>query len=132
MTPFNESLRLTPEQIAEFHKQAPAAKSPDSARQKGTKYTWTSYSYEKQLDLAKSSRIPLLAVLAELHRLHFQARNKKAPIELGNSRLRTLGFSHHDKKRALHILERAGWITVKWNKLRTPQVTIVSGFTHGV
>jgi hypothetical protein len=106
MTPFNESLRLAPEQIAEFHKQAPAAKSPDSARQKGTKYTWTSYSYEKQLELAKSSRIPLLAVLAELHRLHFQARNKKAPI--------------------------AGWITVKWNKLRTPQVTIVSGFTHGV
>jgi hypothetical protein len=102
-------------------------KSPVSGRQNAKKYKWTQYDYREQLELAKLTRIALLAVLAELHRLHFVAWNKKAPIKFGNSALRSLGFSHHEKIRALQALERAGWITVQWHKRKSPLVTIMRG-----
>ena len=91
------------------------------------KYKWTRYDYREQLELAKLTRNALLAVLAELHRLHFLAWNKKAPIVFSSSSLRSFGFSHHDKIRALHSLEKAGWITVQWHKRKSPLVTIVRG-----
>jgi hypothetical protein len=102
-----------------------------SDRQSQKKYKWTSYDYREQLELAKVTRIALLAVLAELHRLHFEAWDKKAPIKLNNSILRSLGFNHHDKIRSLQVLERAGWITVQWHRRESPLVTIVRGLSHG-
>jgi hypothetical protein len=84
------------------------------------------------LELAKQTRSALLAVLAELHRLHFQAWNRKDPVRFGNSMLQSLGFSHHEKIRALEALEKAGWITVKWHKRKAPQVTIKRGLSHGL
>jgi DNA-binding MarR family transcriptional regulator len=91
------------------------------------KYKWTRYEYQEQLELAKLTRNALLAVLAELHRLHFLAWDKKAPIEFSSSVLRSLGFSHHDKIRALQSLEKAGWITVQRHKRKSPMITIVRG-----
>ena len=70
-------------------------------RQSSETYEWTRYDYQEQLELAKQTRIALLAVLAELHRLHFAARDKKAPIEFSSVTLRSLGFSTHDKIRSL-------------------------------
>jgi hypothetical protein len=89
---------------------------------------WVGYNYLDLLELAKQTRNALLAVLAELHRLHFLAWDKKAPIVFSNSTLRSLGFSHHDKIRALQSLETTGWITVQWHKHKSPLVTIVRGF----
>jgi hypothetical protein len=98
-----------------------------SDRQSQKKYKWVQYDYQELMKLAKLSRNALLAVLAELHRLHFVAWNKKAPIKFGNSALRSLGFSHHEKIRALQALERAGWLTVQWHKRKSPLVTIMRG-----
>jgi hypothetical protein len=111
------------------------SKIPDhriSNHQTPEKYKWTGYDYREQLKLAKQTRNALLAVLAELHRLHFQAWNKKEPVRFGNSALRSLGFSHHEKIRALEALEKADWITVKWHKRKAPQVTIKRGLSHGL
>jgi hypothetical protein len=96
-----------------------------SDHQNRKKYKWTQYDYREQLELAKLTRNALLAVLAELHRLHFIAWGKKAPIRFGTSVLRSLGFSRHDKIRALRTLEKAGWITVQWHKCKSPDVTRV-------
>jgi hypothetical protein len=101
-------------------------------RQSRKKYKWTQYDYQRQLELAKLARDVLLAVLAELHRLHFQAWDKKTPIRFGNSVLRSLGFDHHAKIRALQILEKAGWITVQWDKRKSPLITIKQGLLHGL
>jgi hypothetical protein len=68
---------------------------------------WVGYNYLDLLELAKQTRSALLAVLAELHRLHFQAWNRKEPVRFGNSALRSLGFSHHEKIRALEALEKS-------------------------
>jgi len=57
-------------------------KPQPSDRQSQKKYKWTRYEYQEQLELAKLTRNALLAVLAELHRLHFLAWDKKAPINL--------------------------------------------------
>ena len=83
------------------------------------------------MELAKLTRNALLAVLAELHRLHFLAWNKKAPIKFGSSVLRSLGFSHNEKIRSLQALERAGWITVQWHKRESPLITVVRGLPNG-
>jgi hypothetical protein len=103
-----------------------------SGRQSGKKYKWTRYEYQEQLKLAKLTRNALLAVLAELHRLHFLAWDKKAPIKFGSSVLRSLGFSHHEKIRSLQALERAGWITVRWHKRKSALIAIVRGLPHGL
>ena len=107
-------------------------KSQPSGRQSREKYKWTRYDYRDQLELAKLTRNALLAVLAELHRLYFLAWNKKASIKFGSSALRSLGFSHHEKIRALQALEKAGWITVQWHKCRAPLIIIVRGFDSDV
>jgi hypothetical protein len=92
------------------------------------KCKWVQYSYVDQMRLARQSRNALLAVQAELFRLHFLAWNKKEPIEFNNSMIRSLGFSHHDKHDALRALETAGWITVQWRSRKSPLVTILRGF----
>jgi len=102
---------------------------PEGKTQK--KHKWVGYTYKEQLELARQTRIPLLVVQAELHRLHFQAWDKKARVEFNNSVLSSLGFSHHDKRRALKALENAKWITVQWRKRKPPLVTILKGFYHG-
>jgi hypothetical protein len=89
---------------------------------------WVAFRYKHQIELAKQTRIPLLAVQAELFRLYFRAWDKTAPIEFCNSTLRGLGFRAHDKIRALKILESAGWIAIKWRKRKSPLVTIREGF----
>jgi hypothetical protein len=102
-----------------------------SAEQSRKKCKWVICDYQKQLELAKQTRNALLAVQAELHRLYFDAWDKKAPIVFGSGVLRSLGFNHHDKIRALRALEKAGWITVQWHKRKSPQVTIIGGLTLG-
>jgi hypothetical protein len=104
-------------------------KTQFSGGRSGEKYKWTRYDYQEQLKLAKLTRNALLAVLAELHRLHFRAWDKKAPIVFSNSALRSLGFSHHDKIRTLQSLEKAGWITVRWHRCKSPRITIVRGLS---
>jgi hypothetical protein len=94
-------------------------------------FEWVAYRYSEQLELARQTRNALLAVQAELFRLHFQAWGKKTSFVFGNTKLRSLGFSHHEKIRALKVLEAAGWISVQWRKGRSPLVTIVKGFRLG-
>src|SRR5260370_17679095 len=76
-------------------------------RSQEKKYKWTRYEYQEQLELAKLTRNALLAVLAELHRLHFLAWDKKAPIGFGTSILRSLGFNAHDNTQSLQPLQQA-------------------------
>jgi len=109
----------------------PDRRSRISNHQSPEKYKWTLYEYREQLKLAKQTRNALLAVLAELHRLYFQAWNRKDPVKFGNSTLRSLGFNHHDKIRALQALKKAGWIAVKWHKRKSPQITIKRGLSLG-
>jgi hypothetical protein len=92
---------------------------------------WVAFRYEKIMGLAHKTRNPLLAVLAELHWLYFRAWDKEKPIELNNCTLRKLGFTHHNKKRILKILEEDGWISIEWRTRKSPLVTIISGFHHG-
>ena len=104
----------------------------DTKPASSVKCQWVAFRYLDQLELARQTRNALLAVQAELHRMHFRAWDKKAPIAFGNSTLRGLGFSHHEKTRALKALETAGWITVQWHGKKTPRVTIIQGFHHGL
>jgi len=92
---------------------------------------WISFNYRKQLELARLSHCPLLAVQAELFRLHFRAWDKKAPVVLGNQMLHELGFDHHAKNRALRILEAAGWVRVEWRDKEAPRVVLLTGFRFG-
>lgn len=97
----------------------------------GAECAWVGFGYKELLALARQTRKPLLAVLAELHRLHFRAWDKKAQIELSNSACRKLGFDHHTKMRALKALEAAGWITVQWRRRKAPSIKLIRGFYHG-
>ena len=72
------------------------------------------FYYEEQLKLAKLTRNCLLAVLAELHHLHWKSWDKSNPIELENKVIQSLGFDNKQKKVALERLEAAGWIKVEW------------------
>jgi hypothetical protein len=138
-----EALNLTPAQLEalknggrlEMWDGIPMVIEPpmklSGRRSQEKKYKWTRYEYQEQLELAKLTRNALLAVLAELHRLHFLAWDKKAPIGFGTSILRSLGFNAHDKIRSLQALEKAGWITVQWYKRKSPDVTIVRGLPLG-
>ena len=95
------------------------------------RFEWIAFRYKDQLELARQTRNALLAVQAELFRLHFQNWNKGKSIEVGTSTLRELGFSHHDKIRALKALESAGWIAVEWRKRKSPLVILIKGFRTG-
>jgi hypothetical protein len=92
------------------------------------KCRWIQFRYEEQMELARSSRNALLAVQAELYRLHFRSWEKNKPIVLGNLAFRKLGFHHTDKTRALKDLKTAGWIEVEWRTGRAPLVTILRSF----
>jgi hypothetical protein len=109
----------------EVSKSAPKAKSGKSNDES---HLWVAFRYKHQIKLAEQTRIPLLAVQAELFRLYFRAWDKTAPIEFNNSVLREIGFRPYDKIRALKILESAGWIAVQWRKRKSPLVTIREGF----
>lgn len=100
-------------------------------RKEASKCRFVQFSYKEEMELARQSRDALLAVRAELYRLHFQAWDKKAPIAFNNAALQGLGFSHHDKIRALKALEAAKWITVRWRVKRSPEVVILKGFYLG-
>jgi hypothetical protein len=92
------------------------------------KCKWVQYHYEEQLELSKVCRNVLLAVQAELYRLHFRSFDRAKPVVLGNSVILALGFHRTDKVRALKELEKAGWITVQWRQRQSPLVTITKGF----
>src|SRR5262249_4580306 len=95
---------------------------------KKRKYSFVAYGYKDEMELAKQSRNALLAVRAELHRLHFLTKDKNAPIRLGNAVFKSLGFTHCSKNRALKILEKGRWVAVEWNKTKSPLVTLLRGF----
>lgn len=95
------------------------------------KCSWVGFSHKELLELARQTRNPLLAVLAELACLHYRAWDKSRPIPYSNSGFQNLGFSHHDKIRALKNLANAGWVSVQWRKNRSPLVTILRGFQVG-
>jgi hypothetical protein len=136
-----ESLNLSPEQLEvlktggslemwdDHGRAVPMVIEKDSlaARSRKGKNKWTIYDYQRQLELANETRNALLATLAELYRLYFEAWDKKASIEFGSSALRSLGFSHHDKIRSLRALEKAGWIVVQWRNRKSPQIKIIRG-----
>jgi hypothetical protein len=93
-----------------------------------TNCSWVAFHYVGQLELARQTRNALMAVQAELFRLHYEAWDKSKPIKFSNHVLRELGFNRHDKIRALKILETAGWIRIKWRERKSPLVTLVAGF----
>ena len=86
---------------------------------------WHRFSYLDLLTLAKASRNVLIAVLAELHHLHYQSFDKSKPVVLGNTFLQALGFHRSSKNLALKELEKAGWITVEWRTRKSPLITFV-------
>ena len=98
----------------------------------GKKYKWAQYDYQELMKLAKLTRNRAFSRAGRIAPVAFLAWNKKAPIKFGNSAVRSLGFSHHDKTRALQALERAGWITVQWHKRKSPLVTIMRGLPYGL
>lgn len=89
---------------------------------------WCPSYYRDQLAIAKSSRIAIIAVQAELNHLRFKSYDKGAPVELSNAVFKELGFSHSDKIRALKALEKAGWVKVQWRVRKSPLVVIIRKF----
>lgn len=89
---------------------------------------WVMISTRELFKLAHFQRSATLAVLAELYRLHFESWDKSQPVKFGNRALKELGFSHHDKNRALEDLETLGWVSVQRNGRKAPTVKILKGF----
>jgi hypothetical protein len=100
---------------------------PDKFRRKlnGRGLFWVAFDYKKQMALAHAAHSPLLAVLAELHRLQFQSWKKKEPITFNCS---ALGFHRDAVIRALRILEQRGWVSVHRERGQSPKVMILEGF----
>jgi hypothetical protein len=88
-------------------------------------YEWHRFYYLDLLNLAKASRNVLIAVLAELHHLHYKSFDKSKPVALGNTFLDALGFHRSCKNPALKQLEKAGWITVQWRARKPPLISFV-------
>ena len=86
---------------------------------------WFKCYYTKQMWLADLSRNALIAVQAELHHQLYKSRDKTQPVQLGNQALRKLGFTHHDKKRALERLEEAKLVKVQWRGSKAPLVHVL-------
>jgi len=80
------------------------------------------------MKFAKATHNTLLAVRAELHRLHYLAKDKNAPIKFSSAKLELLGFTRWSKNRALKILEKEGWVSIEWGKTKAPLVTLLRGF----
>lgn len=120
-----ENIELSAEQIAE--NQATPIKTPKPKKLKQPLFV--QYPYDAQLNLAKQTRNCLIAVQAELSRLHFRNWDKTQPIELGNAVFRSLGFDNKQKKKALEALETAKHIKVKWRENQSPLIVLTdTGF----
>ncbi len=122
-----ENITLTAEQIDAWRAgQIGLEKNgKEIGRTTSSQHIWCAFKYQQQLKLAQETRCAVIAVQAELYRLWFKAYERRAkPIALGNQVFKSLGFSHHDKKRALEILEAIGSIKVEWRGRQTPLVTI--------
>jgi len=80
--------------------------------------SWCKFDYNRQLELARQTRDPLVAVQAELFRLWFRLSqtDKSRSIELGNEVFAKLGFDRRQKCAALERLEKAGFVKVNWRK----------------
>jgi hypothetical protein len=89
------------------------------------KNQWVAFDYKEQMELAKTTRNVLLAVLAELSWLYFKAWDRKKPIVFNIS---ALGFSRRIVRKAIRDLEAVGWISVERRKNKAPRVTILKGF----
>jgi hypothetical protein len=115
-----ENIELSAEQIAENRRTPTKTTKP----KKLSESLFVQYPYDAQLNLAKQTRNCLIAVQAELYRLHFQNWDKTQPIELGNSVFRSLGFDNKQKKRALEALETAKHIKVQWRGNQSPLIVL--------
>jgi hypothetical protein len=91
---------------------------------------WDPSYYEPSLELAKSARNALVAVMAILRkRAKYNQRFKGgSPVELGNGTLGALGFDKNAKNRALKQMEEAGLIKVTWRERKSPLVKILKQF----
>ena len=98
----------------------------DSKQPRKPKRLWCKFDYENQLELARKIRVPTIAVQAELYRQWYKlpGNDKSRPIALGNKIFRKLGFSHHDKFRALKHLEEMGSIEIVKRDRQTPSVVV--------
>ena len=124
--PFDPTnLRLSEEEIRRWQ-EARQSTIRNSKQPQKPKQLWCKFDYENQLGLARIFRVPVIALQAELYRLWFKLPNneKYRPIELGNSVFRKLGFSHHDKFRALKHLEEMGWVKIANRNGQTPSVVV--------
>jgi hypothetical protein len=89
------------------------------------------FDYLAQLELARVSKNALLAVMAELYRIHYENRGVKKPFPFGMTKaLRELKITRPRKIKALEALAAAGWIYVEWADGKAPLVTILKGFHH--
>jgi hypothetical protein len=86
---------------------------PADSAKKHTKNGPEMKFFKLPYELSVSSRIPVLAVLAELSLRQFKALDKKEPIKLGNVKLKKLGITPKVKVRALKQLEAAGIIKIQ-------------------
>jgi hypothetical protein len=116
---FLESLRIPAGDLIQCDGQ-------ELRKAKSFKRPWCKFDYERQLELARMARDPLIAVQAELYYLWYKLpkNDKSRPIELGSKVFKKMGFNPHDKFRALKHLENAGFIEIKWRKNQTPLVVV--------
>ena len=119
---FLDSLRMPEQDVKAFF----AERKAGGRASKRTSRLWCKFDYENQLELARKLRVPAIAVQAELYRQWYKlpGNDKSRPIALGNKIFRKLGFSHHDKFRALKHLEEMGFIEFAKRDHQTPSVVI--------
>jgi hypothetical protein len=89
------------------HIQKFVSKGETPSRSPKTQYEWHRFYYLDLLTLAKASRNVLIAVLAELHHLHYKSFDKSKPVALGNTFLEALGFHRSCKNPALKQLKKS-------------------------
>ena len=119
---FLDSLRMPEQDVKAFF----AERKAGGRASKRTSRLWCKFDYENQLELARKLRVPAIAVQAELYRQWYKlpGNDKSRPIALGNKIFRKLGFSHHDKFRALKHLEEMGFIEIAKRDRQTPSVVV--------
>jgi hypothetical protein len=84
---FLESLRITPGDLIQCDGQ-------ELRKAKSFKRPWCKFDYERQLELARMARDPLIAVQAELYYLWYKLpkNDKSRPIELGSKVFKKWGL----------------------------------------
>jgi hypothetical protein len=116
-------LELSPEQIATFQvRQAEAAKLKKLAKK--PKLEFTQLPYVRVMEASEIIHNIQLQVLLAL--VHVNFKTHKNPVNLSNATFDQLGIKIHasSKNRALKAWEETGLIAVRFQKNKSPIVTL--------